>query len=99
MKGILLEIILINILIYVPGLNQLFSFTSVPSNLAITGLWMLPFMLLYDETRKYFIRKNQNGWLAKLTFWLKFIIILNLFIKNNLYYNYKFINKNIIFII
>ena len=55
MKGILLEIILINILIYVPGLNQLFSFTSVPSNLAITGLWMLPFMLLYDETNKYFL--------------------------------------------
>ncbi len=58
MIGIIIEVILINILVYVPNLNNLFSFTSIPTLLAITGLWILPFMLLYDEIRKYFIRKD-----------------------------------------
>jgi hypothetical protein len=54
-------------LVYIPGLNNFFLLISLPPVLASSGLWMIPTMLLYEETRKFLIRRNMNGWVAKLT--------------------------------
>jgi hypothetical protein len=54
-------------LVYVPGLNTVFYLTGVEPKWAACGIWMLPVILIWEEVRKYFVRKNPKGIVAKLT--------------------------------
>ncbi|KAF5287486.1 hypothetical protein FQA39_LY04114 [Lamprigera yunnana] len=66
--GIIFELILAAFIIYCPGVNTAFQMEPV---LWISILPAIPFALLiiiYDEMRKYFIRKYPDGWIAGVTF-------------------------------
>jgi len=65
--SILAELILMIILTYVPGLNSAFFLTSVPPKYACSALWMLPVILIFEECRKYLIRRSPDGCISKMT--------------------------------
>lgn len=65
--SILFEICLIIILIFVPGFNDIFLFTSLTTDEAVWGMWIIPAILIWDELRKLYIRHNRQGLLAKVT--------------------------------
>jgi sodium/potassium uptake antiporter P-type ATPase alpha subunit len=65
--SILSELATILILSYVPGLNKAFYLTGVSPKYACTALWMLPVLLIFEEGRKFIIRRNPDGCVAKLT--------------------------------
>ena len=67
--SLLIEIAVILIVIYIPGLNNALLLTSVPPLYASTGLWVIPLLIIVEEIRKWFIRKSPNGCVAK---WTKF---------------------------
>ena len=52
-------------IIYIPGLNNALLFDTVKAKWAACALWILPFFILWDETRKYFCRRDPNGWMMK----------------------------------
>ena len=53
--------------IYVPVLNVTLSMDSVETDLAVSGLWMPPLIIIYEEIRKYIIRNNKTGFVARWT--------------------------------
>lgn len=65
--SVVFEVVLIMILIYVPGLNSFFMLDSLTFVEACEGMWFMPIMLFYDEIRKFFIRRNPKGLVARLT--------------------------------
>jgi len=65
--SILFEFGLIIILIFVPGFNDIFLFTTITGDEAVWGLWILPAILIWDELRKLYIRNNRNGIIARVT--------------------------------
>lgn len=87
--ALVIEIIMIVLIVYVPGLNRLFMLRYlkpkvnkiyikiknifmiilkyIKSQWASTALWMMGFIFIIEEVRKFIIRKRPNGWLAKLT--------------------------------
>ena len=67
LKSIVFEMVLIILMVYVPGLNTFFTLTTVETKYACSALWFMPFFFIYDEYRKYEIRKDMNGFWAKLT--------------------------------
>lgn len=66
-QSLIFEIVLIVLLVYVPGLNSFFTLDSITSAQASCGLWMMPFIIGWDELRKYLIRQKPKGALAKYT--------------------------------
>jgi sodium/potassium-transporting ATPase subunit alpha len=60
-------IILICLLVYIPGLNEGLLLRPLATKNAIVGLWMLPFMILFEETRKSIIRTWPGGIMERLT--------------------------------
>ena len=65
--SLVLQCTLMVILVYVPKLNSFFMLDSLQPSIAASGLWMIPGMIIYDEIRKYFIRRDRLGWVARLT--------------------------------
>jgi sodium/potassium-transporting ATPase subunit alpha len=65
--ALLIEIFTICMLVYVPGLNGFLGLSSVKPIWASSGLFIIPFIFLWDETRKAIIRKHPNGWVSRLT--------------------------------
>jgi magnesium-transporting ATPase (P-type) len=65
--SILFEIVLIIILIFVPGFNDIFLFTSITTDEAVWCLWIIPAIIVWDELRKLYIRHNRKGILARCT--------------------------------
>jgi magnesium-transporting ATPase (P-type) len=63
--ALLSEIAIICIVVYVPGLNHALLLTNVPPIYASTGLWIIPFIILWDEIRKWLCRRDPEGWFAK----------------------------------
>ena len=63
--SILFEIMVVCVLIYAPGFNTALMYQHVDPKWATCGLWIIPFMLIWDETRKYFCRRSPKGFLAK----------------------------------
>lgn len=63
--SIIFEIIIVNILIYVPGFNHALMFDHVDPKWASCALWIIPLMILWDEIRKFLCRLNPKGFLAK----------------------------------
>jgi len=67
--SLLIEIAVIIIVIYIPGLNKALLLTSVPPLYASTALWVIPFILFWEEVRKWLIRRSPNGCVSN---WTKF---------------------------
>lgn len=65
--SVLFEICLIMFLVHCPGLNAVFYLTGIRSEYASTGVWGLPFIMIYDELRKYMIRRYPGGWVDRAT--------------------------------
>jgi len=66
--SILCEIAIIVIVIYVPGLNTALLLSHVPPKYACTGLWIIPWLLIFDEVRKLICRsEKQDGCLRTCT--------------------------------
>jgi len=65
--SILSEIVIIVVLVYVPGLNTVFLMDGPLPKWASCAIWIIPLLLIWDETRKYLCRKNPGGWIAKYT--------------------------------
>lgn len=71
--SILFEVGLICLLVYTPSLDEFFQLDYTSPKHASVGLWMPPFIIIFEETRKYLIRQEPNGKIAKYTlFWSKF---------------------------
>lgn len=67
--ALLIEIVIIIIVIYIPGLNHALLLTSVPPHLASTGLWGMGVFVIIEEVRKWLIRRSPRGCVSK---WTKF---------------------------
>jgi sodium/potassium-transporting ATPase subunit alpha len=65
--SILIEIIIIIIVVYVPGLNNALLLAHVPAIYASTALWVIPLILILEEIRKFFLRKSPGGWVERIS--------------------------------
>jgi len=65
--GVLSSIIVAIIAVFLPGLHRILQLDYPSIALIFTGIWMLPIALGLEELRKYFIRRNPTGIVAKLT--------------------------------
>jgi len=63
--ALLSEIIIIIAVIYIPGLNKSLLLASVPFKYAISAMWIIPFIIFWEEIRKLLCRMNPKGWFAK----------------------------------
>jgi len=67
--GIAFETILGCFLIYVPVFNMVFGTRPLHILHWFPGVPWSILILLYDETRKHFMRQNPGGWLERFTYW------------------------------
>lgn len=65
--SILLEIVIIIPIVYIPGLNTAFLLGAPSPKHAACAVWIIPFILIWDEARKYLCRKDPKGWVARNT--------------------------------
>lgn len=63
--SILLEIVVIVLLVYVPGLNKVFMLDFTEPKWASTAVWIIPFLIIWDEIRKYLCRRWPTGFFMK----------------------------------
>lgn len=63
--SIAFEILIICCFIWIPKLNSVFLLGPLISDWAACGLWVIPFLLLWDEGRKWLCRRNPHGLLMK----------------------------------
>lgn len=61
------EILIICFLCLTPGVNTVFLMKQPSQIESACALWIIPLMLIWDETRKYLCRLWPNGWLRKNT--------------------------------
>lgn len=65
--SILFEVLLIVALVYIPGINSAFMLSWVSPKHASTAVWMVFFLLIWDEGRKYLCRRDKKGWFYNYT--------------------------------
>lgn len=63
--SVLFEIALIIALTHIPGLNSVFLLTFPKPMWGVCTIWVIPLLLIWDETRKYICRKYPDGWIRK----------------------------------
>ncbi len=61
------EVCLIVFICYVPGLNHAIMLDGIKTELCLTGLWIIPVIVIDEEIRKAIIRKWPKGWVARIT--------------------------------
>lgn len=61
------EVFIILFITYVPGLNTALFMHELSFKQAISGLWVMPFILLFEEGRKWIMRRWPQGIVARLT--------------------------------
>jgi sodium/potassium-transporting ATPase subunit alpha len=61
------EICIIVFLCYTPGVNSFFMLAAPKSDYAACAVWILPFLIAWDEARKYLCRRDPEGWFRKNT--------------------------------
>ena len=64
-NSMIFEILLICLLVFTPGLNTVFLMKAPSPKHASVAVWIIPFLIIWDETRKWFCRKYPDGWLNK----------------------------------
>jgi len=67
MYSICFEICLVVAICYIPGLNSVFYLTTPNSTYCSCALWIMPLLIIWDETRKYFCRRDRHGWMNRFT--------------------------------
>jgi sodium/potassium-transporting ATPase subunit alpha len=76
--SILFEIALIAMLVYTPDVNEVFLLKnpgceggalncSPTAKAAFAAIWSIPFIIGWDEIRKFLVRLHPNGWLDRYT--------------------------------
>lgn len=65
--SVLFEIGLISFLIYTPGVDTVFELKAGEFQWATVSLWIIPFILIWEETRKWWIRTWPRGCVARCT--------------------------------
>ena len=65
--AIVIELAILFIVVYIPGLNHALMYTSVSSKWSVTALWVIPVIIILDEFRKFICRLNPKGKFAKYT--------------------------------
>jgi sodium/potassium-transporting ATPase subunit alpha len=65
--SILLEICIIIFLTHCPGVNAVFLMRFPKPVWGACTIWIIPFILAWDETRKYLCRTYPDGWVRKYT--------------------------------
>jgi sodium/potassium-transporting ATPase subunit alpha len=65
--GICVELIVMNLLAYCPGITSVFGTTPIPFVLIALGLPTIPIMIAFDEARKWWLRNNADGWIGAFT--------------------------------
>ena len=65
--SIAFEILLIIMIVHVPGLNTVFLLAAPSSHAAASAVWIIPFIIIWEETRKFLIRRDRKGWLETFT--------------------------------
>lgn len=68
-SGLLFTIFLAGVFLYSPGVNRAVQFELVEWYTFIPSVPFGLIIIIYDECRKYFIRKYPNGWLARETYY------------------------------
>lgn len=59
--SILSEFIIVFCLIYIPGLNTAFMMSSPSIQFVFCSIWAIPFIVMWDETRKWLCRRDLTG--------------------------------------
>jgi magnesium-transporting ATPase (P-type) len=63
--SILLEIFLAFFLVYVPGLNTVFQFVGPEAEYVFYCIWIIPVIIIWDETRKWLIRTYPDSFIRE----------------------------------
>jgi len=66
-KSIISEILIICFLCLTPTVNTVFLMDAPSSAACASAIWIIPFILCWDEIRKWLCRRYPNGWLRKYT--------------------------------
>lgn len=64
---VLFEIALGLSLIYVPKLNTLFLMRGIKAEYLFCTIWYIPFLVMYEEVRKFLVRLSPKGCVAAVT--------------------------------
>ncbi|KAF5270191.1 hypothetical protein FQR65_LT05671 [Abscondita terminalis] len=67
--GIIFEIFLALFVVYCPGLNRALQFAPIRWAAMMPAIPFALFIIIYDEIRRYFIRKYPDGWVATVTYY------------------------------
>lgn len=67
--GIIFEIVLAISIVYIPGLNTTFQMEPVEWYIFLPAVPFAVIIVVYDEYRKYLIRKHPGGWVERETYY------------------------------
>jgi len=67
--GLCFETVLGMALLYIPPLNQVFGTRPLLPLHWFPGVPWSILIFLYDETRKFYMRQEKDGWLERFTYW------------------------------
>eukprot|EP00388_Colpodella_angusta_P032293 GDKK01026077.1.p1 GENE.GDKK01026077.1~~GDKK01026077.1.p1 ORF type:complete len:463 (-),score=92.16 GDKK01026077.1:533-1870(-) len=56
------EVVIIALLLYTPGLNDAFLLNGPHAKHIFCSLWIFPFLILWEEARKFLARRNLRGY-------------------------------------
>uniref|UniRef100_A0A0N4ZA40 Sodium/potassium-transporting ATPase subunit alpha n=1 Tax=Parastrongyloides trichosuri TaxID=131310 RepID=A0A0N4ZA40_PARTI len=68
-SGLFFTVLLTVFLLYTPGVNTVFAFNGITLKWAFVAVPFAWVIYMYDETRKYLIRKHPTGFLYKETYY------------------------------
>lgn len=67
--GFAFETVLVLLISYVPPLNTVFSTGPLYGTHWLMGIPWFFLCFAYDETRKWWMRRNPGGWVERVTYW------------------------------
>ena len=65
--GILSEVFVFIFFCYIPGINKAFLLYPPHPIPAVCALWIFPFIVIFEEIRKYLVRSNRGGCVENTT--------------------------------
>lgn len=65
--SILVEIALICVITYAPPFQEVFGTANIDAHLIFLSTPIIPIMLIFEEGRKYLVRRDPNCRVARLT--------------------------------
>lgn len=65
--GLVFEVCMLCLIVYCPGVNEIFLVRPISAKHLFCSLWVMPAFLLYEEARKFFVRRDPDGCVAALT--------------------------------